>query len=107
MAFLPMNSTNGSVSMPCALSRIQRRVLVVISKMAPTTPTSIDSQKNCGCPGGALRNPKSLKSGMKPALIDWNPLANGPTNWPCSMFPVSPRNINMPASVTMKAGILL
>ncbi len=107
MAFLPMNSANGSVSIACALSRIHRRVLVTISKMAPTTPISIDSQKNCGSPRGALRSPKSLKSGMKPALIDWNPFANGPTNWPCSMFPVSPRKISMPASVTMNDGILL
>ena len=106
-AILPTKSGNGSVSIDCALSRSQRRALVKISVATPTMPISIDSQKNWPSPGAAVRMPKSLKSGMKPALMDWKPLANGPTNWPCNMFPVSPRKINMPASVTMNDGILL
>ena len=52
-----------------------------------------------------MNNPKLLKSGIKPALIDWKPLAKGPTNWPNNRFPVRPRKISMPARVTMKEGI--
>ena len=44
---------------------------------------------------------------MKPALMLWKSLGNGPTNWPSSMLPVRPRKISMPPSVTMNDGILL
>ncbi len=46
------------------------------------------------------------KFGMKPLASSWKMSGNGPTEAPLSTASVRPRNTSMPASVTMKLGIL-
>ena len=43
---------------------------------------------------------------MKPEESFWKVGENGPTDWPCNTASASPLNTSMPASVTMKDGIL-
>ena len=50
--------------------------------------------------------PASDRSGRKPEDSRWNDTGNGPTDWPLSTASISPRNTSIPASVTMKDGIL-
>ena len=39
-------------------------------------------------------------------MVTWKVGENGPTDWPCSTASAKPLNTSMPASVTMKDGIL-
>ena len=52
------------------------------------------------------RRRREDSSGMKPERQLLESSGNGPTDWPCSIASVSPLNTSMPASVTMKDGIL-
>ena len=79
--------------------RLPERLRTAITRMPAATTMPATSDR-------VLKRPLPKMSGTKPEAISWKLAGKGPTDWPASSQSVSPLKTSMPASVTMKDGIL-
>ncbi|MNT54534.1 hypothetical protein D3C72_1917030 [compost metagenome] len=82
-----------------------KNTMATIATMAMTMVV-VCSTSGCTPSLAATRVVGPMISGIKPADSSWNSAGNGPTDLPARMASDRPLKISMPASVTMKLGIL-